>query len=78
MDHRFEISDPNYLLIHVHIVNMVKTSKATTASKKPQRSKLRLKVRLVTPIYYVIMFQGSFIIRENMTFGGGGETNYHI
>ena len=37
----FEISDPNYLLIHVHIVYMVwaflAASEATTASKQPQR-----------------------------------------
>ena len=36
-DLRFEISDPNYLLIHVHIAYMVwallAASKATTSSK---------------------------------------------
>ena len=40
-DLRFQISDPNYLLIHVHIAYMVWTllaaSKVTTASKQPQR-----------------------------------------
>ena len=44
-DLRFEISDPNYLLIHVHIADMVcalmAASEATTASKQPQRSNLR-------------------------------------
>ena len=40
----FEISDPYYLLIHVHIAYMVWAllagSEATTASKQPQRSNL--------------------------------------
>ena len=43
-DLRFEISDPNYILIHVHIAYMVwallAASEATTASKQPQRSNL--------------------------------------
>ena len=43
-DLRFKISDPNYLLIHVHIAYMVWTllaaSEATTASKQPGRSNL--------------------------------------
>ena len=38
----FELSDPNYLLIHVHIAYMVwailAASEATTASKQPQIS----------------------------------------
>ena len=46
LDFKFEINDPNYLLIHVHIVYMVwsllAASEATTASKQPQRSKLSL------------------------------------
>ena len=41
-EQRFEMSDPNYLLIHVHIVYMVwvllASSEATTASKQPLRS----------------------------------------
>ena len=40
-DLRFEISDPNYLLIHVHIADMAwalrAASEVTTASKQPQR-----------------------------------------
>ena len=32
-----------------------------TASKQPRRSKLMLQVKLVTPIYYVTKFQGTFI-----------------
>ena len=70
-DLRFEISDPNYLLIHVHIVYMVwallAASEATTASKQPRRSKLSLQVKLVTPIYYMTKFQG-ILISQNMTF----------
>ena len=70
-DLRFEISDPNYLLIHVHIVYMIwsllSASEATTASKQPLRSKLRLQVKLVTPIYYMTKFQGIFI-SQKMTF----------
>ena len=62
---RFEISDPNYLLIHVHIVFMVwallAASEATTVSKQRLRLKLSLQVKLVTPIYYITKFQGIFI-----------------
>ena len=65
------MSDPNYLLIHVHIVYMVWTllaaSEATTASKQPRRSKRSLQVKLVTPIFYMTKFQGSFI-SQKMTF----------
>ena len=43
-DLRFEVSVPNYLLIHVHIAYMIwgllAASKATTTSKQPQRSNL--------------------------------------
>ena len=67
---RFEISDPNYLLIHVHLAYMawslLAASEATTASKQPRRSKLSLQVKLVTPIYYMTKFQGIFI-SQNMT-----------
>ena len=67
-DLRFQISDPNYLLIHVHIVYMVwfllAASEATTASKQPLRSKLSLQVKLVTPIYYMTKFQGIFISQK--------------
>ena len=72
-DLRFQISDPNYLLIHVHIVYMVwallAASEATTASKQPQRSKLSLQVKLVTPIYYMTKFQGIFV-SQKMTLQG--------
>ena len=77
LDHRFEISDPNYLLIHVHIVYMVlallAASEATTASKQPQRSEQSLQVKLVTPIYYNTTFQGTFISQKMTWFPGGGE-----
>ena len=36
-------------------------SEAITASKQPQRSKLIVQVKLVTPIYYMTKFQGIFI-----------------
>ena len=43
-DLRFEISDPNYLIIHVHFASMVwvllAAYEATTASKQSQRSNL--------------------------------------
>ena len=56
-DLRFEISDPNYLLIHVHIVDMVwavsAASEATTASKQPRRSNLSSDFKSVTSITYV-------------------------
>ena len=39
---------------------------ATTTSKQPQRSKLSLPLKLVTPIYYMTKFQGSFV-SEKMT-----------
>ena len=51
-DLRFEISDPIYLLIHVHIVYIVcallVASEATTASKQPQRSDLASDWKSVT------------------------------
>ena len=54
---RFETSDPNYLLIHVHIAYMewalLAASKATTASKQPQRSNLTSDFKSVTSITYV-------------------------
>ena len=79
-DLRFEISDPNYLLIHVHIVYMVWTllaaSEATTASKQPRRSKLSLQMKLGAPIYYMTKFQGIFIIQKSLM-SGGGEDDKH-
>ena len=54
----------------MHIVYMVwallAASEATTASKQPRRSKQSLQVKLVTPIYYMTKFQGSFI-SQNMS-----------
>ena len=56
-DLRFEISDPKYLLIHVHIAYMVwallAASEATTASKQPRRSNLTPDFKSVTSIIYV-------------------------
>ena len=56
-DLRIEISDPNYLLIHVHIDYMVwallAASEATKASKQPQRSNLTSDLKSVTSITYV-------------------------
>ena len=53
----FQISDPNYLLIHVHITSMVwallAASEVTTASKQPQRSCLTSDFKSVTSIIYV-------------------------
>ena len=55
----FEISDPNYLLIHVHIAYMVwiflAASKATKASKQPRKSNLTSYLKSVTPITYLYM-----------------------
>ena len=34
------------------------------ASKRPQKSKLSLQGKLVTPIYYVTKFQGIFISKK--------------
>ena len=57
VDVSFEISDPNYLLIHVHIAYMVwallAASEATTASKQPRRSNPTSDLKSVTPITYV-------------------------
>ena len=58
-DLRFEISDPNYLLIHAHIAYMVwallAASEATTASNQPRRSNLTSDLESVTAISYVPM-----------------------
>ena len=58
-DLKFEISDLNYLHIHVHIAYMVWTlltaSEATTASKQPQRSDLTSDLKSVTSITYISM-----------------------
>ena len=59
-DFRFEINDPKYLLIHVHIVYMVwallAACEATTASKQPPRSNLTSNLTSVTPITYLSMW----------------------
>ena len=51
----FEISDPNYLLIHRHIAFMVwallAASEATTASKQSWRSNLIPDLKSVTSIH---------------------------
>ena len=48
----FEISDPNYLLIHVHVVYIVgallPASEAATASEQPWMSKPSLQVNLLS------------------------------
>ena len=55
----FQISDPNYLLIHVHIAYMAWTilaaSEVTTASKQPRRSSLTSYLKSVTQITYLSM-----------------------
>ena len=63
-DLRFEISDLNYLHIHVHIAYMfwahfealLVASEATTASKRPRRSDLTSDLEFVAQIAYVTMF----------------------
>ena len=56
---RFEISDPNYLLIHMHIAYMewalFAASEAITASKQPQRSNLTSDLKSVKPKTYLSM-----------------------
>ena len=58
-DLRFEISDPNYLLIHVHIDYMIwallAASEAITASKQPQRSNMTSDLNSGTQITYFSM-----------------------
>ena len=56
-DLRFEISDLNYLHIHVHIayIALFGGSEATTASKQPQRSNPTSDLKSVTSITYVPM-----------------------
>ena len=62
-DLRFEISDLNYLHIHVHIAYMFWThfegflvaSDATKASKRPRRSDLTSDLKSVTLITYISM-----------------------
>ena len=56
---RFEISDLNYIHIHVHIDYMVWTlrtaSEATKASKQPQRSDMTSDLEFVAQIAYATM-----------------------
>ena len=51
---------------------LLAASEATTASKQPQRSKLSLQVKLVTPIYYMTKFQGIFV-SQKMTLQEGDD-----
>ena len=63
-DLRFEISDLNYLHIHVHIALMFRThfkavlmaSEATAASKWPQSSNFTSDLEMVGQIAYGTMF----------------------
>ena len=59
-DLRFEISDLDYLHIHVHIAYIVWTLltalEATTASKWPRRSDLTSDLEFVAQIGYTTMF----------------------
>ena len=63
-DLRFEISDLDYLHIHVHIAYMfwvhfealLVASEATTASKQPQNSDLTPDLEFVAKIAYATMF----------------------
>ena len=43
---------------------LLAASEATKASKQPRRSKPSLQVKLVTPIYYVNKFQGTFVSQK--------------
>ena len=63
-DLRFEISDPKYLHIHVHIAYMfwahfeglLEASEATTASKQPRSSNFSSDLEFVAQIAYETMF----------------------
>ena len=63
-DLRFEISDPKYLHIHVHIAYMfwahfeglLEASEATTASKWPRSSNFTSDLEFLTQIAYETMF----------------------
>ena len=63
-DLRFEISDLDYLHIHVHIAYMfwahfealMVASEATTASKRPQISNFTSDLEFVAQIAYATMF----------------------
>ena len=73
----FHISDPNYLLIHVHIAymiwNVLAASEVTTASKQPQRSILTSDFKSVTSITYVAMSLDAPTCPVLLTSGGDGE-----
>ena len=63
-DLRFEISDPKYLHIHVHIVYMfwahfeglLEASEATTASKRPRNTNVTSDLEFVAQTSYDAMF----------------------
>ena len=61
----------------MHIVYMVRArlaaSEATSASKQPWRSKLSVQVKLVTPIYNMTKFQGTFISQKSLMSPGGDD-----
>ena len=67
-DLRFEISDLNYLHIHVHIAHVfwphfeapLAASKATAASKWPRSSNFTSDLEFVAQIAYASMFIGLF------------------
>ena len=65
-DLRFEISDLNYLLIHVHIVYMVWTHfgslEVTTASKQPRRSSLTSYFQISDPNYLLIHVHIAYMV----------------
>ena len=56
---RLEISDPDYLFIHVNIDYMVQSllaaSEAPTASKQPQSSNMASDLKSLTPITYLFL-----------------------
>ena len=43
------------------------------ASKWPRGSKMSLQVKLVTPIYYMTKFQGTFVSQISLMSGGGDD-----
>ena len=51
-------------MCRLFVRSLTAASEATTTSKQPQRSKLSLQVKLVTPIYYMTKFQGIFVSQK--------------
>ena len=88
-DLRFEISDLNYLHIHVHIAYMVWTlltaSEATTASKQPRSTKLRKqqKWRFSSAVKWPILSKnplifGHFVAFDTLAAPPGGRFGRHL